>query len=440
MTEYDATSNVKPVNQSTELILLIDDDKDVLYSLRDLLELEGEYVVETATDIDSALTLAELQSPRLAFIDIRLGSGSGLELISLLKRKVPGISCIMMTAYRDVDYAVKALRADADDYLFKPIDPDRLLAVTEEIFHQRRINQVKMANERNITNILDHASGFIFILSPTGHCIEAGYAALSFIDQDWNEVRGNPFSQTPWWQKADIDIGEVARAVENAAAGNAVTFETRLTNKNNESVWYEFSLKPIIGNNKQVSLIIVEGRDLTKYKNIEQNLKKMSLFDSLTGLANRALLNEHLDLAFARYERSSGRFSVMFIDLDNFKAVNDTLGHQAGDELLVNVGQCLKACLRDEDIIARVGGDEFVIVVNSESDRKGIIKVSGRLIQAITALNYKANNDNVISASIGIAEYPGDGRGAETILKNADAAMYTAKRKGKNRFQFFSDE
>jgi diguanylate cyclase (GGDEF)-like protein len=424
----------------TDSVLLVDDDQDVLYSLRDLLELEGEYNVETAKDVNEALDKLDEIDPDMALIDIRLGKSNGLELISAMKQNAPGISCIMMTAYRDVDYAVQALRAGADDYLFKPIDPDRLLTVVEEIFHQRRIDQVRTNYERNISAILDHTSGFIFILSPAGLCMEVGYAALSFIEQDWDEIKSQPFWHTPWWQDSDTDSENVKAVVEKVAAGSPATFEAELVDNEGEKSWFEFSLKPVFENGDQVSMIIVEGQDLTKYKNMEQNLKKMSLFDPLTGLANRTLLLEHLENALARAARNSRQIAVIFIDLDNFKAVNDTLGHHAGDELLVNVGQCLKACLRDEDIIARVGGDEFVVVLSSESEKEGTTRIASRLIQSIAALVYRVDDEKVVSASIGIAVYPENGRDVDTILKNADSAMYLAKKNGKNCFKYFGND
>ena len=440
MIETNSPNINKSTDQSPGLIMLIDDDEDVLYSLRDLLELEGGYEVETAVDVSSAILKSEQISPDLALIDIRLGSGSGLELISHMKHKVPDVGCIMMTAYRDVDYAVKALRAGADDYLFKPIYPDQLLTLVDQIIHQRRISEVKATNERNITNIFDHASGFIFVLNPEGLCIEAGHSALSFIDRDWNDIKGSPFSQTPWWLNSDIDSKQINKAIKSAAAGNPATFEAELINKNDENFWYEFSLKPVFENEKKVSLIVVEGRDLTKYKNIEQDFKKVSFFDPLTGLANRTLLNEHLENALARGTRNLRQFAVMFIDLDNFKSVNDTLGHHAGDELLANVSQCLKTCLRDEDIIARVGGDEFVVVVSSETDKKGTSQVARRLIKSISGLDYKTGDSDIVSASIGIAVFPDNGKDVETLLKNADTAMYMAKSHGKNCIQYFNDE
>lgn len=429
-----------PMPLSSGFILVVDDDEDVLYSIRDLLELEGDYRVETATNVESAILKTEQMKPDLALIDIRLGSKSGLELISTIKHNVPNIDCVMMTAYRDVDYAVKALRAGAVDYLFKPVDPERLLSVVENIIRQRLINQVRTNNERNINTILDHVSGFMFVLNPEGLCMEAGYAALSFIDQDWDEVKGASFPETPWWRNSNANIEKVTEAIEIARTGKPTTFEAELTNYKAEKVWFEFSLKPVFESENNLSLIIAEGRDLTKYKNIEQNLKKMSLFDPLTGLANRTLLQEHLEQALARSDRNGRQFAVMFIDLDHFKKVNDTLGHHAGDELLVSIGQCLKACLRDEDIIARVGGDEFVVVLASESDIEGTTMIATRLMQSISSLVYKVGDGNIVSASIGIAVVPGDGKDVDTILKNADAAMYMAKKKGKNCFQYFSNE
>lgn len=440
MTDSVREQLTDPIVLPGGLILVVDDDEDVLYSVRDLLELEGGYRVETATDVKSAIMKSKQMEPDLALIDIRLGGSSGLELISTIKHNVPGIDCVMMTAYRDVDYAVKALRAGAVDYLFKPVDPERLLSVVENIIRDRLINQVRKNYERNINTILDHVSGFMFVLSPEGLCMEAGYTALSFIDRDWDEIKGASFPETPWWRDSNANIEQVTAAIKIASTGNQTTFEAELTNYKAEKTWFEFSLKPVFESDNKLSLIIIEGRDLTKYKNIEQSLKKVSLFDPLTGLANRTLLHEHMEHALAQVERSGQQFAVMFIDLDHFKEVNDTLGHHAGDELLVSVGQCLKACLRDEDIIARIGGDEFVVVLASESDIEGTTRIATRLTQSISSLVYKVCDGNPVSASIGIAVVPDNGKDVDTILKNADAAMYMAKKNGKNCFEYFNNE
>jgi len=433
--EYSVVSEKIPVS-----ILIVDDDKDVLDALKDLLTMNEEYQVETATNVFSAKKKLNHLNPDIALLDIRLGTGSGLDLASLINRESPDTDCIMMTAHRDVDYAVKALRYGATDYLFKPVDPEQLLHTMENIFHQRRIKHEEASKKRNLRTILNQTSGFVFLLSPSGNCLEASHAALSYIDQEWDQIIGKPFWENPLWRHADVASNQLKMAVEVASSGGSSRLDIEVSDSKGRRSWFDFSLKPVFENDDQVSLIIAEGHDLTEHKNIEQNLKRMALHDPLTDLANRTLLYEHLDTMLARASRNNQQFSVMFIDLDNFKEINDSLGHQAGDDLLVNVARCIKTCMRENDIVARIGGDEFVIVLGPESDRENTIKAVNRLTISLLGLSKIEGYSKVVSASIGIASYPNDGKDAEALLRNADTAMYMAKKKGKNCFHYFKEK
>lgn len=297
-------------------ILIVDDDLDVLDALKDVFAMEEYYTIETASDFFSAAGKLKKFQPDLVLLDIRLGTHSGLDFISLVKRESVYTDCIMMTAHREVDYAVNALRNGAVDYLFKPIRPEILLETVDAFFKKRKLKQEE--------------------------------------------------------------------------------------------------------------------------KHKQQGFKKMALHDGLTGLANRILLDQYMEKILARAERNKQRFSVMFIDLDNFKHVNDSLGHQAGDELLKSISLCLKGCMRDEDIISRIGGDEFVVVLSSESNDKGIDKITKRLMKAISEMVQSGGYGANVSASIGISTFPDDGTDAEALLANADTAMYMAKKQGKNCFQYYS--
>jgi len=422
-----------PVN-----VLIVDDNQDILDSLEGLLTMDGLYNVRMAADVASVKSSLKHFNPDIALLDIDLGSSNGLDLISLLKAESPDIDCIMMTAHREVDYAVKALRCGAVDYLFKPVNPARLLRIMDDFYHQRRIKQEEANKGQNLKTILDQTSGFIFLLSPAGLCIEVSQAVLSYIEQNREEVVGKTFMEIPWWEHSDIEDKQLQAAIDSASSGQASRLEIEISDHNGNKMCFEFSLKPVFENDKQVSLIIAEGHDLTEHKQIEQKLRKMALYDPLTGLANRVLLYEHLENTLAHASRNDQRFSVLYIDLDYFKVINDSLGHQAGDKLLINIGKCLKDCMRKEDIIARVGGDEFVVVLRSESDNEGISIAAERLMQSITELMSKQGHKEVVSASIGVAVYPDDGRDADTLLSNADEAMYAAKKKGKNCFQYYS--
>jgi diguanylate cyclase (GGDEF)-like protein len=166
----------------------------------------------------------------------------------------------------------------------------------------------------------------------------------------------------------------------------------------------------------------------------------LAYHDGLTTLPNRSLFNRLLTQAISQAQRNNKQLAVAFIDLDRFKQINDTLGHEAGDELLKEVASRLKGCLRDSDIVARLGGDEFVVLLTELSDEKYAGTVAQKLLIAIAQPFVLLGQDFRVSASIGISTYPQDGQDELTLTKNADIAMYQAKEDGKNNFQFYSEK
>ncbi len=425
--------------QPLGLILIVDDDQDILDSLKDLIEMETGYQVETAVSFNSAMKKLTHINPDIALIDIRLGDRDGLELIPVVKLRSPNIECIMMTAFRDVEFAVKALQYGATDYLFKPIDSNKLVEKLKQLVYQRRIKQIKSVNDRHIKTILDQSLGLVFLLDPKGLCLVASSAALSYIDQKQDRILGKPIWEIRWLQYSKAGQDQFQKAVNEVAYGQLLKFEVETSDYNGQKSWFEFSLKAICEKGEEVSLILAEGHDLAERKQVEQDLKQMALHDPLTNLANRTLLYEHMGNALAHATRHDRQFSVIFIDLDNFKKINDAFGHEAGDNLLTNIAECLKGCMRDEDIIARMGGDEFIVVLNSASDKKGTQIVVDRLMESVAELAEREGYGEIISASVGISVFPADGMDADTLIHNADTAMYAAKKQGKNCFQYYGD-
>jgi len=183
------------------------------------------------------------------------------------------------------------------------------------------------------------------------------------------------------------------------------------------------------------------GEQFAQYlqrRDAENRLKYVATHDSLTLLPNRASFNERLTHALKRAERHRYRLAVLFIDLDRFKVINDTIGHSAGDRLLQEAALRFKGCLREADIIARLGGDEFVVLMDYEDDPQQVTAVAKRLIE-ITAKPFLVDDTEVtLGASVGISTYPDDAEDAESLLKNADIAMYRAKQEGRGNHQFYS--
>jgi diguanylate cyclase (GGDEF)-like protein len=174
------------------------------------------------------------------------------------------------------------------------------------------------------------------------------------------------------------------------------------------------------------------------YKQLEQYsraLESMALHDALTGLPNRRLLMDRLALAIAHARRNTSTMAVMFLDLDGFKQINDTLGHDTGDTLLRLVADRLVAAVREEDTVARMGGDEFVIGLWESGHADGVARLASKVIQAVSQPYRIQGHDVRITASVGVGIYPMHGEDVETLMKRADLALYEAKRAGKNNYR-----
>jgi diguanylate cyclase (GGDEF)-like protein len=180
--------------------------------------------------------------------------------------------------------------------------------------------------------------------------------------------------------------------------------------------------------------------DNTKLHDAQETINRLAFYDSLTGLANRRLLMDRLDHAIMGAKRHGEMVAVMMCDLDNFKMINDSLGHDAGDELLKHIAQSMKSFIREDDLVARLGGDEFVVVLDGVAGAGEVIDIAGLMLSQLEKPIELLGNQVSVSSSIGIAMYPQDELQPSQLLRNADLAMYHAKDSGKNRFQFYQAE
>jgi diguanylate cyclase (GGDEF)-like protein len=175
-------------------------------------------------------------------------------------------------------------------------------------------------------------------------------------------------------------------------------------------------------------------------KQVERNLQFVASHDALTGLFNRSMFSERLQQALAQAHRHDRRLAVLFIDLDGFKLINDTLGHDTGDVLLADLANRLRVCMREGDTLGRMGGDEFVVLIEGYDEESQLLEVARKVLETAAEPFLLRDGEHRITASVGIAAYPQDGQDAHELLKNADIAMYRAKEQGKNNYQFHSPE
>ncbi len=210
--------------------------------------------------------------------------------------------------------------------------------------------------------------------------------------------------------------------------------------KNGDSYPQWLSIASVTSDTGQVSEYVSIFSDITDRKRQEEVIWHQANYDALTGLVNRSLMHERLELAMSQARRHQSKVGVLFLDLDGFKLINDTLGHDVGDELLIQVSNRLTTCVREQDTVARLGGDEFTVIINDLHDEDKMGVIADKVVSVLREPFALSGSEYFISGSAGITVFPGDGTTVQTLLRNADIAMYKSKQAGKNCCQFYSQE
>jgi len=250
------------------------------------------------------------------------------------------------------------------------------------------------------------------------------------------EIMSMPITDLTYPDDLEADLEQAKQLL--AGLVDSYTMEKRYIKKGGDIIWGEFTATLIHNHNGDIVYGLGMVQDITARKRAEDTVRHLAFHDVLTGLPNRALLKDRLSMALAQAHRQAGSVAVMFLDLDRFKLINDTLGHSVGDDLLRNVGQQLQKLLREGDTVARVGGDEFTLVLPAIGGSTDVVKAAQRVLRSLREPRMLAGRDVQVTASLGVAVYPEDGRDAETLLRNADTAMYRAKERGKDTFEMYT--
>lgn len=292
-----------------------------------------------------------------------------------------------------------------------------------------RLRTVSLAVEQSASSIvITDNSGNIEYINPAALHL-SGYVKDELIGKDPSVFRSNKLSPDVY--------EEMWRQLRE---GNTWRGEFHNVKKNGEGYWEVASIAPVKQANGKISHFVAVKEDITSIKEAKQKIHHLAHHDSLTGLPTRALMMERLKAAIAEAEERGWQVAVLFIDIDGFKDVNDTFGHAIGDKLLKQLTQNLCACVRDTDTVARIGGDEFIVVLEHVSDHVAITVIAERMIKAVSEAFEIDGIEVNVSASIGIALYPQNATDPHDLIKMADHAMYEVKRTGKNNFAFASKE
>ncbi len=227
--------------------------------------------------------------------------------------------------------------------------------------------------------------------------------------------------------------------VETVTLGEHFSVEHTHYCKGGEKIYVEVSTAPIRNENGNIIQVVHMQRNVTERKLTEEKIKHQAYHDALTNLPNRRFFEEIISVEIAKAHRNKERVAILCLDLDRFKVINDTMGHEAGDNLLKQVSKRLKACLRESDIIARMGGDEFSMLLADIGRVEDVASIAQKIVRSFEQ-PYQIGDDAIsITTSVGICIYPDDGKDIEVLLHCADMAMYRAKRIGRNNYQFCSN-
>ena len=252
------------------------------------------------------------------------------------------------------------------------------------------------------------------------------------------EIIGKSDFELAWSGTADRYRADDKRIMEQGST--KLNFDEPQSRADGSLLWLRTSKLPLWDREGKVIGVIGTYEDITERKVAEDRVKFLAFYDALTELPNRALLQDRLSKALANARRQKDRVALLFLDLDRFKDTNDSLGHSLGDLLLQNVAERLKRCAREQDTVARLGGDEFLIVLTNVKEIADASVAAERFMQAMTAEFVVQGHSLSINCSVGISMFPEHGTDGEILIKNADAAMYSAKESGRNNFRFFTED
>ncbi len=316
----------------------------------------------------------------------------------------------------------------------------KLIAIeglVQDITARKRSTNALREAERRYYNLFENALEGIFRTTASGQFLDANpaLARIFGFDSPMELMRTCAHLDTQLY----VQPGRRAEFMSRIDAHGSISgFESQVRRKNGEIIWISENARAVCDENGR--LVCFEGtvEDITERKLYQARIEQQANYDTLTGLANRSLLNEHLHQAIGAAAKKGTRLAVVFVDLDRFKFINDSLGHHVGDDLLRAIASRLKANMREGDTVARLGGDEFVLLINGERDPDAVALVLERMLADISQPWSIPQGDFTFTCSMGVALYPDDGQTAETLLKHADSAMYRAKETGRNNIQFFT--
>ncbi|QXQ18444.1 putative bifunctional diguanylate cyclase/phosphodiesterase [Pseudomonas tolaasii] len=428
----------------SSVLLVVDDYPENLISMRALLQREDWRVITAASGLE-ALELLLAHEVDLVLLDVRMPGMDGFEVARLMRgsQRTRMTPIIFLTANAQSPAAVQeGYASGAVDYLFKPFDPNILKPKVQALLEhqrnrralQRLSHDLESARAFN-ASVLDNAAEGILVVGE-GSVIEYANPAISrLLNATMAELQGESFlsflqkPHVPAW--LSFPMYEAYRKGETWRQHDAI-----LRTGRGQQVPVALSSAPLPAEQKAMVVTVL---DMSEVRHLHQQLEFQAVTDPLTGLLNRRGFHQAVENTLLRSERNEQSLVLLYLDLDGFKRVNDSLGHDAGDRVLRWVSEQMQACLRSYDILGRMGGDEFTALLELEFPEQAA-KISEKLIERVSVCQQVDGLEVMLGVSIGIATFPDCGSDLNGLLRAADIAMYEAKRAGRQQYRYYDQE
>lgn len=433
-----------PPGEGNSVLLIVDDYPENLISMRALLQRQDWQVITAASGFE-ALSLLLEHDVDLVLLDVQMPGMDGFEVARLMRgsQRTRLTPIIFLTANeQSQDAVIKGYASGAVDYLFKPFDPQILKPKVQALLEhqrnrralQRLSHDLEVARAFN-ASVLDNAAEGILVVGEDGVIRFANPAISRLLNAPVTELEGKEFLD--YLQKPHIPVWADSEFYAGYKRGETLRLhDALLRTAPGQQVPVALSCAALPS---EQHAMVVTVLDMSVVRHLHQQLEFQAVTDPLTGLLNRRGFYQTVENLLLRGERSDSSWVLLYLDLDGFKRVNDSLGHDAGDRVLRWVSEQLKACLRPFDILARMGGDEFTALLDLEFPEQAA-KIAEKLIERVSICQQIEGLDIALGASIGIATFPDCGSNLDGLLRASDIAMYEAKRAGRQQYRFYDHE
>jgi len=419
-------------------VLLVEDnpgDARLVEILLSEADSSSSFEVTHAGRLDEAFDLLNRAAFDVVLLDLSLPDSSGLQTVNRMRTAAPRAPVVVLSGQNDGEVALQALQGGTQDYLIKGQGDGNLIARSiRYAIERQRADEALRQNEERFRSLVQNASDVITILEADGTIRYDSPAIERMLGYEPRDRVGKTIFD--FMHPDDVERAKQSFARILQSFGVQPPIEYRIRHK--DGSWRDVEVtRTNLLDDPAVRGVVSNARDVTERKRLEEQLQHQAFHDHLTGLANRALFMDRLGHALRRLTRRDTSVAVLFLDLDNFKDVNDSLGHERGDELLVAVGQRLTELLRSEDTVARLGGDEFTVLLEDVTSPTQATHVAERITEAFRSPFSLEGQELVVTVSVGIALSTSGNQRPQEVLRDADVAMYRAKTTGKARYAVF---